>query len=66
MKANQVEEKNNVADNVVILVENRLKIEVDFWTSVAEIVRSGKAVSDHILHEKNQKNYEVVFELPYE
>ena len=55
-----------MADNVVILVENRLLIGVEFWTSVAEIVMSGKEASNHIWHEKNQKNYEVVLELPYE
>ena len=66
MKANEVEEKRTVADNVVILVENRLQTGVDFWTSMADIVTSGKETSYHVWHEKNQKNYEGVFELPYE
>ena len=66
MKANKVEEKRNVANYVVILVENRLQIRVDFWTSMADIVTSGKEAFDHVWHEKNQKNYDAVFELPYE
>ena len=55
-----------MADNVVILVKNRLQTGVDFWTSVADIVTSGKETSYYVWHEKNQKNYEAVFELPYE
>ena len=66
VKANEVEEKRNVADNVVILVKNRLQTGVDCWTSVADIVTSGKETCYHVWHEKNHKNYEAVFELPYE
>ena len=33
---------------------------------MVDIVTSGKEVSDHVWHEKNQKNYEDVFGLPYE
>ena len=50
----------------MILVENRLQAGVDFWISVDDIVTSGNEASDHVWHEQNQKNYEVVFELPYE
>ena len=55
-----------MADNVVILVKNMLQIGVDCWTSVADIVTSGKETCYHVWHEKNHKNYEAVFELPYE
>ena len=53
MRANEVEDTRNVANNVVILVKNRLQFRVDFWTSVAGIVTSGKGVSNHVCHEKN-------------
>ena len=37
-----------MANNVVILVENRFQTGVDFWTSVVDIVTSRNKAFDHV------------------